>query len=228
MLAQRVADHANPNGIPDAPLNILRDVVSLRKKSFRFFSSATEGSSDEKLNRSNANHAHIIGVLERVLAKLEGLVSVAINRASKKESKDNNTRVDISDLSNMFTYLDVQPAVNGADGSGDGHSDEEGKASSASRRPRKSSKKKGAKKPQKTAKKQKRQSAKYTAKNSNNNGSSSRNDAGSWVDEIEIGELMGGQEELQDDELDLYMMVYCFFEDFNTIRSYVAERWCDY
>jgi hypothetical protein len=31
-----------------------------------------------------------------------------------------------------------------------------------------------------------------------------------------------------DDELDYYMMLYCYFVDFNAIRSYVAERWCDY
>ncbi|KAK0729473.1 hypothetical protein B0H67DRAFT_595911 [Lasiosphaeris hirsuta] len=225
VLAQRVADHANPDEIPDAPLNILRGVVGLRKKSFRFFSNATEGSSNDKLNQSNANHAHIISVLERVLAKLEGLVSAATSRAPKKESKENNTRIDISDLGNMFTYLDVQPAANGADESD--QSGEEGGANSASKKARKSGKKKGAKKVHKMAKTQKPQPAQNIAGNGNNAGSS-RDDAGSWIDEIDFVEYMGGEEELQNDELDLYMMVYCFFDDFNIIRSYVAERWCDY
>jgi len=31
-----------------------------------------------------------------------------------------------------------------------------------------------------------------------------------------------------DDETDLYFLLYCFFEDFNQIREYLQERWCDY
>lgn len=27
---------------------------------------------------------------------------------------------------------------------------------------------------------------------------------------------------------DLYFMIYCFFQDFNTLREYIQERWCDY
>ncbi|KAF7563127.1 hypothetical protein G7046_g1023 [Stylonectria norvegica] len=32
----------------------------------------------------------------------------------------------------------------------------------------------------------------------------------------------------EDDEFDCYMLIYCFFVDFNTLRDYIAERWCDY
>lgn len=30
------------------------------------------------------------------------------------------------------------------------------------------------------------------------------------------------------EEDDLYFLLYCFFEDFNEIREYLQERWCDY
>ncbi len=48
-----------------------------------------------------------------------------------------------------------------------------------------------------------------------------------WVDSFRFG-LPGEDEAEEEDEFDLYMMVYCFFEDFNLIRNYVVERWCDY
>lgn len=28
--------------------------------------------------------------------------------------------------------------------------------------------------------------------------------------------------------MDYYLIIYCFFQDFNLIRSYICERWCDY
>jgi hypothetical protein len=32
----------------------------------------------------------------------------------------------------------------------------------------------------------------------------------------------------EDEEDELYFMIYCFFKDFNYIREYLQERWCDY
>jgi hypothetical protein len=34
--------------------------------------------------------------------------------------------------------------------------------------------------------------------------------------------------ELEADESDTQILMYCFFEDFNKIREYLQERWCDY
>ncbi|RYO93145.1 hypothetical protein DL766_004835 [Monosporascus sp. MC13-8B] len=31
-----------------------------------------------------------------------------------------------------------------------------------------------------------------------------------------------------EDDLDYYMIIYCFFQDFNTIRNYVGDRWWEY
>ncbi|KAK4101210.1 hypothetical protein N658DRAFT_533172 [Parathielavia hyrcaniae] len=188
VFAQRVADNATPEDVPDSAINILRDVVSLRKKSFRFFSSVTKASMDEKLQQSNANHAQIINVLERVLARLESLVKLRKTREHSDEPKD-GSRVTTSDLTNLFAYLEAH---------------------------QKAGKRKGRKKSTKVKKPQ-RPADKAVAKASGGS---------PWIDKFRFG--LPGEDEDEADELDLYMMVYCFFEDFNTIRNHVAERWCDY
>jgi hypothetical protein len=215
VLAQRVADSGNPDDIPDSALNILRDVVNLRKKSFRFFSSAAKNTKDEKLKQSNASHAHIISVLERVLAKLESLVKIRRTKEHRDEPKD-SSRVTTADLTNLFAYLEVQAPPDAADDAPDQEVDAEASSDEAKGPAQKQGKKKGGKKALKPKKPQ-RQAEKTAAK---------AKGGVSWVDKFRFG--LPGEEEEEEDELDLYMMVYCFFEDFNTIRNYVAERWCDY
>jgi hypothetical protein len=215
VLAQRVADSGNPDDIPDSALNILRDVVNLRKKSFRFFSSAAKNTKDEKLKQSNANHAHIISVLERVLARLESLVKVRRTKEHRDEPKD-SSRVTTADLSNLFALLEVQAPPDAADGAPDQELEAEASSDDTKAHAQKHGKKKGGKKALKPKKPQK-QADKTAVKAKGGT---------SWVDKFRFG--LPGEEEEEEDEFDLYMMVYCFFEDFNTIRNYVAERWCDY
>jgi hypothetical protein len=209
VLAQRVTDHATPEDVPDAAVNILRDVVALRKKSFSFFSSSAKDTKDEKLKQSNANHAHIISVLERVLAKLEALVKARGSRERTGEPKD-SSRVATSDLSNMFAYLDVQTAPDAVDDAAPDEPEDEPVPATAN-----GAKRKGGKKAQKPKKPEKHEKAVAKAKGGT-----------SWVDNFRFG--LPGEDDDEDDEFDLYMMVYCFFEDFNAIRNHVAERWCDY
>ncbi|EAQ83746.1 hypothetical protein CHGG_10150 [Chaetomium globosum CBS 148.51] len=213
VLAQRVVDNATPDDVPVAALNILRDVVSLRKKSFSFFSSSAKDTDDEKLKQSNANHAHIISVLERVLARLEALVNAGGGSQRRPKSTD-NSRVNTSDLSNMFAFLELQTEPDTADDAAADQFEEEA-AIEERGAPQKPGKKKGGKKMGKP-KKHGAKSERVVTKAKNNT---------SWVDKFRFG--LPGEEE-EEDEFDLYMMVYCFFEDFNTIRSYIAERWCDY
>ena len=40
--------------------------------------------------------------------------------------------------------------------------------------------------------------------------------------------LQAREWELEDEEDELYFMIYCFFKDFNYMREYIQERWCDY
>ncbi|KAK4237026.1 hypothetical protein C8A03DRAFT_35065 [Achaetomium macrosporum] len=216
VLAQRIADNAQPEDIPEAALNILRDVVGLRKKSFQFFTAAAKDSKDQKVKQSNAAHAHIIAVLERVLSKLETLVKSGASRQRRSEQKD-DSRVTTSDLSNLFALLEVQTAPDGADGAADEASADEAQDDTAlsvvDARPQKGGKKKAGNKAQKLRKPDK-MTDRAVAKTKK-----------AWVDSINFGEI---REEDEEDEFDLYMMVYCFFEDFNTIRNHVRERWCDY
>ncbi|KAH6847847.1 hypothetical protein B0I37DRAFT_152365 [Chaetomium sp. MPI-CAGE-AT-0009] len=215
VLAQRVVDNATPDDVPDAALNILRDVVSLRKKSFSFFSSSAKNTDDEKLKQSNANHAHIINVLERVLARLEVLVKARRSSQPKPKSTD-NSRVATSDLSNMFAFLELQTDPDTADDAAVDQLEEEEPAAEPKGGPQKGGKKKGGKKlgkPKKHETKPERAMAKTKG-------------GTSWVDKFRFG--LPGEDEDEEDEFDLYMMVYCFFEDFNAIRNHVAERWCDY
>jgi len=219
VLAQRVVDNADPAEIPTAAVNILRDVVSLRKKSYGFFSKATKDSKDQNVRRSNSNHAHIINILEHVLAKLEGFLSSGRTDASNTPSKEpkDSTHVAVSDLTNMFTHLQVQEAEGGA-GDSDGQSDDEQKAGETNKRLQKTSKKKAkAKKNSKPVKTTNRVSKTPTQSRPTR----------PWIDDVEFN-LTPMENEYFDDEFDLYMMVYCFFVDFNAIRSHVAERWCDY
>jgi hypothetical protein len=216
VLAQRVADNATADDVPDAALNILRDVVSLRKKSFGFFSSAAKDTNDEKIKQSNASHAHIISVLERVLARLEALVKAA-GPSKRRNQYTDTSQVATSDLSNMFAYLELQTAPDAAgDAAGDAVADESEEEKATKERPQKHGKKKGAKKTPKP-KKLERQPETAVVK--------AKGDS-SWVDQFRFG--LPGEDGDEQDELDLYMMVYCFFEDFNAIRDHVAERWCDY
>ncbi|KXX75124.1 hypothetical protein MMYC01_208901 [Madurella mycetomatis] len=210
VLAQDVADNAELDDVPDAALNILRDVVDLRKKSYKFFSSATKDTKDEKVKQSNASHAHIISVLERVLAKLEALVAARGSRGREKEPRG-SARVNTSDLNNMFAHLEVQTPSDVVDGYSDGE-----QTRAATSQPSHRARKKATKKPQKARKPERRSEEPPPV----------TNDDDDWVDEIDFG--LAEDHDGEEDEFDLYMMVYCFFEDFNTIRNHIAERWCDY
>lgn len=219
LLAFKIADNAQPEQIPDAAVNILRDVVNLRKKSFKFFSgAAAKKPADRKLQESNQTHAHIINVLERILAKFEALTS-ARRKDTQNEKTDEKNPMGLSDLINMFTHLEVQTPPDAAEDEQEQEADPPSEDDRKSTRSKKSHKsKKNTKKPQKERRSDTR-SSRHSATDSK--------DENSWLDTFDWG-LPSADEDDEDDEFDFYMMVYCFFEDFNTIRNYVQERWCDY
>lgn len=217
LLALKIADNAKPEQIPDAAVNILRDVVNLRKKSFKFFSgAAAKKPADRKLQESNQTHAHIINVLERILAKFEALTS-ARRKDTKNEKHNEKSPMGLSDLINMFTHLEVQTPPDAAEDDQPDALSEDDRKSTRSKKSHKS--KKSNKKPRKERRTETRSSPRPST--------TDNNDDTSWLDTFDWG-LPSADEDDEDDEFDFYMMVYCFFEDFNTIRNYVQERWCDY
>ncbi|KUI53208.1 hypothetical protein VP1G_00701 [Cytospora mali] len=213
-MASNIVENAKPEDIPPAPLNILRDVIGLRKKSARFFSRAAVEEGNEGLRDKNVTHEHIIKVLERVLGKFESLVSKGTQAAKDMAMSASGIRMDLNDLNNMFEHLELQtsPEVAEEEVSSDVENQPEVSASA-----KKASKKstKGGKKVQKggKAKKQRESTSKSAEKQDS-----------SWIDDVDFGL----EYEDDDEEFDYYMMIYCFFEDFNLIRSYICERWCDY
>ncbi|KUI67660.1 hypothetical protein VM1G_03031 [Cytospora mali] len=212
-MASNIVENARPEDIPPAPLNILRDVIGLRKKSARFFSRAAVEDGNEGLRDKNVTHEHIIRVLERVLGKFETLVSKGAQAAKDMAMSATGIRMDLNDLNNMFEHLELQtsPEVAEEEVSSDVENQPEISASA-----KKASKKstKGGKKIQKGGKaKKQRESTKPAEKQDS-----------SWIDDVDFGL----EYEDDDEEFDYYMMIYCFFEDFNLIRSYICERWCDY
>lgn len=208
-MASIIVEHAKPEDIPSAPINILRDVISLRKKSARFFRRSADDD-NESAREKNATHEHIIQVLERVLAKFEALMAKGPKSADAKSG--DRIKMDVADLNNMFEHLDLQTSP--ADD--DAASDVENQlgSSTATKKTTKKSKK-GSKKSQKGGKSKKQQKPRPQTQEPED---PLRLDDSDFDLDYEDG----------DNDFDYYMMIYCFFEDFNIIRSYICERWCDY
>ncbi|ROV91975.1 hypothetical protein VSDG_07584 [Cytospora chrysosperma] len=213
-MASNIVENARPEDIPPAPLNILRDVIGLRKKSARFFSRAAVEDGNEGLHDKNVTHEHIIRVLERVLGKFEALVSKGTKATKGVALSASGIKMDLNDLNNMFEHLELQTSPEAAEE--EVYSDVENqpeKPTSAKKASKKSNR--GGKKSQKGGKvKKQRGPASQVAEQQDS----------SWIDEVDFGL----EYEDDDEEFDYYMMIYCFFEDFNLIRVYICERWCDY
>jgi hypothetical protein len=180
VLAQRIADNAQPEDIPDAALNILRDVVALRKKSFQFFTKSAQNSKDENLTQSNAAHAHIISVLERVLSKLEALARSGTGGQRRTEQKG-DSKVSTNDLSNLFALLEVQTAPDDADAPDAASTDEphdDTTVSEADAQSQKRGRKKAGRKTQKLRKPDKRTERAVV-----------KSKKKPWIDTIDFGEI---------------------------------------
>lgn len=106
-MAKLIIDHANSEDIPQSSISILRDVVSLRKKSARFFGKLAAQSEDAKIQKSNSSHEHIVKILENILAQLEAAVA-KIEGKPKSTSLDAEGQVGMDHINNMFKLLKVE------------------------------------------------------------------------------------------------------------------------
>ncbi|KAK9778264.1 hypothetical protein SCAR479_05234 [Seiridium cardinale] len=188
-MARLITDHAEPQGIPQSSISILRDV-----------------SEDERLRKSNGSHEYIIKVLEKILAQLEATVSKFTGRTRGTDLATDG-QVSMDDINNMFELLKVEETQHADDTASD-ESDAELTVKKLNQK--KLGKDKGKKQKLKARKDPKSQGAVKATSGSD------------WVDEFKW------VDEEEDDEFDYYMLIYCFFEDFNTIRDYVIDKWCDY
>lgn len=190
--------------IPENLADTLRDVISQRKEASIFYQG--KGESDE-------GHAHYVTVLEGALKTFEK--SKSAESWSKKGKSGSSVALsgttDVS-FNNVFDLLPVESAQNMAgealgseDDASEAESEKENlKAPKKVRGKKKSGKNKGkGKKPTKTTEK------------------AIAIPPPAVVDS-------GLSNDLDDADDDLYFMIYCFFKDFNIMREYLQERWCDY
>ncbi|CAG8972646.1 hypothetical protein HYALB_00011385 [Hymenoscyphus albidus] len=165
---------------------------------------------------SDDGHLHYFTVLEDALQTLELSKSAKSWSKTGKSSGSMATSSSTIDVSygNVFDVLPIESVQNVAaeapeseDNASDPESEKEKrKAPKRGRGKKKSGKNKGkGKKPAKTTEKAItiRQATEVL---------------------IETGLL----NDLDEEEDDLCFMIYCFFKDFNTMREYIQERWCDY
>lgn len=207
-MAQTVIDHSEPEQIPRSAISILRDVVFLRKKSAHFFSKAAARSEGETLKQKNIAHEHIIQVLESILNRFDAFLSKA-RPSSSPSGPNEDGQLGMDDINNMFELLHVEESHEGENDEREEISDAE---VTATKRPKKSQKKGGKKPKQKKQPKEQRVQKRTPGSEDN-----------SWVDTFKWVE-----EEEDEDDFDYYMLIYCFFQDFNSIRTYVSDRWTEY
>lgn len=209
-MAQVVADGSSVGDIPEAPINMLRDVVSLRKGCAEFYRAAAFKFKSGRLAKANSTHNHMVSVLEQMLNKLEAKVcrqpkpspsaaSEPQQFTPEREVAQSAKTLATKNLGSIFENLKVFPVHHDTPENSESEEDLVNATwrSHTAGRPRKTKSKKGKKK----------------------HASSPTNHA---VCNVEFNDE-GAQ-----DEFDSYMVIYCLFEDFNKIRDHVIEKWCDY
>ncbi|KAI2602478.1 hypothetical protein GGR54DRAFT_499787 [Hypoxylon sp. NC1633] len=209
-MTRTVTDNLDPAQIPQSAISILRDVVHLRKKSALLFSIAAAKSNDDTLKKRNAAHEHIIQVLEKVLHQFDAALS-HIRPSATQSLAHNDGQLGMNDINNMFEYLKLEE-------SRDVEKDDLVQTSDTevviAKSPKKSHKK-GAKKQKRKAQPKEQRIQKRTT----------GPDEASWVDSFQ---WTTEDEDEDEDEFDYYMLIYCFFQDFNSVRTYVCDRWTEY
>ena len=199
-MAQVVADGSSVGDIPEGPINMLRDVVLLRKGCAEFYRAAAFKFQNGQLAKANATHNHMILVLEQMLDKLEAKVcrhpKPLASTPNMDQAGGSPKTLGTKNLGTMYEGLQVFSVAHDTSENSDGE-ENAGEAiwrTQTAIRRRKTKYKKGKKKqaPQAT-------------------------DDTQW-----------DMDENEQNEFDVYMVIYCLFEDFNKIRDHVIEKWCDY
>ncbi|KAK1831494.1 hypothetical protein QBC39DRAFT_92633 [Podospora conica] len=207
-MAQVVADRSSIGEIPQDPINMLRDVVKLRKGCAEFYRAAAVKVKNGLLAKANATHNHMILVLEKVLGLLEAKVcrrpksplSTTKPFPEKIQVQQSANTLATESLGTMFANLEVFPVGH------DTSEHSEGEVEPAN----------PPWKTQTAGRPRKRKSKKCNAQQ-----------AKPPTDDSEWDRDKHDKDTIEEDEFDVYMVIYCLFEDFNKIRDHVLEKWCD-
>jgi hypothetical protein len=157
--------------------------------------------------KADSGHIHYTQVLEAALKKFD-----ESNPGKNGNTQTLNTEPNThGDLRNRFEMLELEVAGEGVEGASESEkSDDDVQASKKSGGKVRFGKRKGrVRKPQKTER---------SLVNRNQ------------VTDVDILDsvVRSFDAYAEDDTDDLYFMIYCFFKDWNSMREYLQERWCDY
>jgi len=214
-LAQSVASNLSPESIPRYMIESLRDVIRTRRGFSRLYSKPSRAK-DEHVRASNEVHLHMINILENVLRILDEPTWGLRERGRKLPEEV----PDAERLINVFETLTVEQLQAGdSDDSGEDNQELDADAVLRYRRSKRKKGKKG------------KRSTKVTKISNRAVRSAPVMDEESY--------------DMEDDPEDTLFMAYCFFQgisihqiygelgltstlDFNSIRDFLKERWCDY
>ncbi|RDW69980.1 hypothetical protein BP5796_08377 [Coleophoma crateriformis] len=191
--------------IPDTIVQLLGEVVSKRKEPGEWYK-------QRRVEDTASGHAHIIKVLEETLATFRSAkVSNAAASPAPKPFSDKE-----SEVTNLFDLLKIDEARNKSQGSSGEDTDDENVTAEAQKSVRPNQKAKGKKIKSGKRKGKPRKAFKVSkAKTKRDKFAGFSDNSPAIYDE-------------EDGFDEFYFIVYCFFQDFNIIREYIQERWCDY
>ncbi|KAF4621870.1 hypothetical protein G7Y89_g14475 [Cudoniella acicularis] len=200
--------------IPEHLCQVLRDVISQRKEASAFYKPQGQAAADQ-------GHAYYIQVLEGALKTFENSRSSDSSEASSSRTSatvgPSSSRAE-NTLSNVFELLRVdnvnneastEAGMSGSESGGEAESDKENQSSKKGKSKVRFGKRKG--KARKTQRPQQAVVRRHVP-----------------TTDIEVFDAISQFNDLEEDVDDLYFMIYCFFKDFNALREYIQERWCDY
>jgi hypothetical protein len=171
--------------------------------------------------KADEGHAYYLQVLQEALKTFENITSNSGSQSAVPSALRGDAAAATTALKNAFDLLKVERATPEAasdsesEGEKENHRLEQKNFGVKKSKPKKGSGKKG--KGKGKGKKPKKSETAVVRRP---------------VTDIELVEAQirdaFEDSEDDDDEDDFYFMIYCFFKDFNTIREYIQERWCDY
>jgi hypothetical protein len=194
--------------IPENLRRVLRDVIYQRKEAAAFYRARARGQS-----AADQSHAFYVQVLEGALNAFERSTERSCAASSAKQAQPTRSQKDV-EFTNVFELLDIEGDASAAPSNSE--SDDERGSEKESQSIKKLWKIKPGKRKGKA--KKARKVIKFPLK------------ATPSV-EVDVFESIIPNRDIDfedGDDDDLYFMIYCFFKDWNHLRDYLQERWCDY
>ncbi|KAH8586168.1 hypothetical protein B0O99DRAFT_83821 [Bisporella sp. PMI_857] len=197
---------------------LLRDLIVQRKEASAFYKATGSGSA-----KAEAGHAHYLVVLESALNAFDKAATLSKNSVKTRvvsKAAPAHSRSDVA-FNNLFISLEVEGSstpVNDRTWTSNEESDKEDAGLNKATESKNSNGKGKGKGSKSKGKGKGKGKGKNTLKSSQK---------ATTLDAWDF-QLKGIDKSDLNGDGDLYFMIYCFFKDFNSVREYIQERWCDY